>query len=51
MQPHNKTTRQQDNKTTTQPNGNERLCDSKNFESCIQCDRNLFIMDCTTLRM
>jgi len=37
--------------TTTQQYGNERLYDSKNFTSSIQCDRNLFIMDCTPLRM
>jgi len=37
--------------TTTQQYENERICNSKNFTSSIQCDRNLFIMDCTPLRM
>jgi hypothetical protein len=31
--------------------GNERLCDSKNFTSCIQRGRYLFIMDYTPLCM
>jgi hypothetical protein len=46
MQTHNKTTKQQNNQY-----GNERIRDSKNFKSYIQCVWYLFIMDCTPLRM